>query len=351
MSKKFINEIKVNERIDSFFMLRKKKLKLTKYDKPYLELGLSDKTGKIEGRLWDDADKFNEEAETGDVVRVIGTIDKFREEKQIKVDSIEKADDRAYRFEDMVRVVENRERIFDKTISFLRDIKNPWVLALAEEFIKDRDLMGKFMDGIGAKNWHNAYIGGLLEHTHEVMFITHEMCDLCPEADRDIALFGAFVHDIGKICELDPKKLEYTIEGGLLGHISIGHNILMEKIRNIPDFPYELRLRIEHIILSHHGEYEQQSPVLPKTIEATIVYHTDELVSQTNAVKEIQKREADEGKVWSNYVSIKGRKYYIKHAEDEDWKQTAQSNDGKEQGKRSKGNRSGKDQDLFNGSK
>ena len=113
--------------------------------------------------------------------------------------------------------------------------------------------------------------------------------------------------------------LEYTIEGGLLGHIAIGLKILAEKISKIPDFPKDLSLRLEHIILSHHGEYEQQSPVLPKTLEATIIYQTDELVSQANAIKEIQLQQGEEGRVWSNFVGIKGRKYYIKNSREEEW--------------------------------
>jgi len=160
-----------------------------------------------------------------------------------------------------------------------------------------------------------------MEHTYEVMYISGKMCDLCKEADRDVAFFGAFIHDIGKVFELDAKKLEYTVEGGLLGHIAIGYRILTEKISEVKDFPYDLRLRLEHIILSHHGEYEQQSPVLPKTLEATIIYHSDELVSQANAIKEIQVGQKAEGKLWSNYVTIKSRKYFIKTADEESWKE------------------------------
>jgi len=322
MDKKFISDFKVNEKIDSVFILRKKNLKLTKYDKPYLEMTIADKTGKIEGRLWDNAEKFNEAASTGDFINVQGTVDKFREEKQLKVDSISKADERSFQYEDMVRVVEDREKFYSLILGYLSNIKNPWISALAESFTSDEKLMRLFKDGIGGKSWHNAYIGGLMEHTYEVMYISGQMCDLCVEADKDIALFGAFVHDMGKVHELDAKKLEYTVEGGLLGHITIGYRILTEKIGDIKDFPHDLRLRLEHIILSHHGEYEQQSPVLPKTLEATIIYHADELVSQTNAIKEIQNRERAEGKLWSNYVSIKNRKYFIKTPEDEPSKES-----------------------------
>ena len=312
MGKKFINELKVNEKVNSYFILRKKNLKRTKFDKPYLELSFQDKTGKIEGRLWDDAEKFDETVETGDVVQVKGLVDKYREEKQLKVDFIARADDRAFRYEDMVRAVENRDEIVNKIIDYMRQIENPWIKNLSEEFINDTQLMSMFKDGLGGKSWHNAYIGGLAEHTYDVIHIVDQMCGLYPEADRDIALFGAFIHDIGKVYELDAKNMEYTVQGGLVGHIVIGHNILTEKIGNIRDFPGDLKTLLEHIILSHHGEYEQQSPVLPKTLEATIVYQTDALVSQANAIREIKSAQAEEGKEWSSFVTIKKRKYYIK---------------------------------------
>ncbi|MBU1127972.1 MAG: HD domain-containing protein [Candidatus Omnitrophica bacterium] len=319
MGKKFVSELKINEKIDSCFILRKKNLKRTKYDKPYLEMTLADKSGVIESRMWDDAEKFNEKAETGDIVLVKGTVDKYREEKQLKVDLIEKADDRAFRYEDMVRIADNGEKIRDDIGGYIESIKNPWVRKLADSFTGDEALMAKFARGVGGKSWHNAYIGGLMEHTFEVMAIVDKMCSLYPEADRDVAIFGAFMHDIGKIHEIDEKKLEYTVEGGLVGHIAIGYRMLNEKIYGITGFPEELSLRLGHIVLSHHGEYEQQSPVLPKTLEATIIYQTDELVSQANAVKEIQLLQSGEGKVWSPYVALKSRKYFIRDRGEEGW--------------------------------
>ena len=319
MKKKFINTFKVNEQVDSCFLLKKKNLKLTKRDKPYIEMTLLDKTGAIEGRLWDDAEKFNMVAETGDIVHIKGVVDKFREEKQFKVDYMAKADEETFQYEDMVRVAKDREKISKNILTALGNMKNKWICSLADEFTADNGFMDMFKDGLGGKSWHNAYIGGLMEHTWEVMFVADKMCDLYPEADRDLTVFGAFIHDIGKVYEMDPKKMEYTTEGGLLGHITIGYRILNEKIGKISGFPADLKLRLEHIVLSHHGEYEQQSPVLPKTLEATIVYQTDELVSQANAVKELKQAESDEGKVWSNFIYIKNRKYYIKDIKGEDW--------------------------------
>ena len=134
MSKKYISDLKVNEQVNSFFMLKKKDLKLTKHDKPYLALELLDKTGKIEGRLWDEAEKYNEFVEVGDIVKVVGGVDKFREDRQLKVNSIHKADDRDFVFEDMVRVVEGKDEIFSKVITYLDSIENDCLKRLVESF-------------------------------------------------------------------------------------------------------------------------------------------------------------------------------------------------------------------------
>jgi len=320
MKKIFIKDFEVNQKIDSCFLLRKKNLKLTKADKPYLELTFSDKTGNIEGRLWDDAEKYFEIAETGDIVKTRSIVTEFKGDKQLKVDSFFKADDDDFVYEDMVRVADNRDQIFANIIEMLNGVENEWIKKLALKFTGDEKFVKLFSEGVGGKSWHNAYIGGLMEHTYEVMSVANKVCSLYPEADKSVTIFGSFLHDVGKIEEIDPRKMEYTIEGGLLGHIAIGYKILQDKIKLIEGFPQELAIRLSHIILSHHGEYEQQSPVLPKTLEAVIVYQTDELVSQANAIKEIKANERGEGKVWSNYVSIKNRKFFIKDEFSESWK-------------------------------
>jgi len=347
MEKKFVSGLKVNEQVDSFFMLSKKNLKLTKYDKPYLEVSLQDKTGKIEGRLWDKAEDFSEKIETGDIVRVIGTVDKYREEKQLKIDHIEKADDRSFKYEDMVRVAQNRDEIFNRMMMLLGTVRNEWLASLVRKFTGNLDFIARFKDGLGGKSWHNAYIGGLMEHTFEVMYIADQMCRLYPQADRDVTIFGAFIHDIGKVYELDPRKMEYTVEGGLIGHVTIGHKILVSHMNTVKDFPKDLSMRLEHIILSHHGEYEQQSPVLPKTLEATIIYQTDELVSQANAVKEIIQSQSEEGKVWSNFVTIKNRKYYIKGPEGESWKEKTTGKTSQKHALAGDSGDNAKEEDLF----
>jgi len=309
---KYIKDLKNNERVDTVYLLKKKEMQKTKDNKPYLKLTLADKTGAIEGRVWEDAQIFDRRAEPGDFVSVKGSVDVWKDNVQLKVEDIKKADPSSYKPEDMMRTVDDIDGIMAKIHGYLSGIRNKWIRLLADEFYKDTGLMAKFKKAPGAQNWHNAYIGGLAEHSYEVMYIADKVCDLYPDADRDLCLIGAFMHDIGKTEEIDPAQFEQTLQGGLIGHLPLGFEILSHKLSGIRDFPDDLAAVLKHIVLSHHGEYEQQSPILPKTLEATIVYQADELMSQANAIKELINAQAGFNKTWSNYVTIKQRKYLLK---------------------------------------
>ncbi|MDP2942195.1 MAG: HD domain-containing protein [Candidatus Omnitrophota bacterium] len=307
-----IKELKAGQPIETAFLLKKKETLKTKEGKLYLRLVFADKTGEIEGRMWDNVAGVEAAVDSGSVVIVSGTVDVWKNDKQIKVDGLRAASEKEYKPTDLIRAVENPEELFKKVNSYLGGISDKHLSILADRFLEDTDLMSRFKKSPGASSWHNAYIGGLLEHTYEVMYISERVCELYPQADKDLVLIGAFVHDIGKVIELDPNTLQYTLDGGLIGHLTLGFDILSKKISGIKDFPKDLELKLKHIILSHHGEYEQQSPVLPKTLEATIVYQADELTSQANAVKELIEAQSGGDKEWSNFVGIKSRKYLLK---------------------------------------
>ncbi len=309
--KKFIRELKPQEEVQAVFLLKKKELQKTKGNKPYLKLSLCDRTGVIEARVWDNAELFDARIDAGDMVWVKSTAELWQDVLQLKVDDVRLAAADEYRLEDIVRTVEDRDALLEKVKRYLGSGPDTWLTRLTKSFLEDDVFMKRFIDSPGARSWHNAYIGGLLEHTYEVMVVVDTMCGLYPDADRQMCLLGAFLHDIGKITEIDPKTFEYTLEGNLLGHLPIGFEMLCEKIGAIKNFPKARAALLKHIVLSHHGEYEQQSPVLPKTLEATVIYHADELASQANAVKELIQAQRHIGKVWSGFVNIKNRRYLL----------------------------------------
>jgi len=309
-----IKELKGGEGLTpAVFLLKKKELLMTKENKPYLKLEFADRTGTIEGRLWEGAARIDRQFETGTAVAVYGTVELWRQNVQVKVEDMRPAAAQEYAIGDLIRSVENPEELFEKIKSCLRkNIANRWLSLLVGKLLDDAGFSAAFQKAPGAHSWHNAYCGGLMEHTYEVMVIVEKMCELYPEAQKDIALVGAFLHDIGKIYELDSTTFEYTPAGGLLGHLPIGYELVSDVIKSLKDFPEDVALHLKHSILAHHGEYEQQSPVLPKTLEAIIVYHADELVSQANAVKEVIASQATGDREWSNFISIKNRKFFLK---------------------------------------
>ncbi len=314
----FIKDLKAGKLVNEVFLLKTKQIGKTKDNKPYLRLAFADKTGTIEGRLWDDAEEIEKRVDTGDFVFIMGSVDEWKGNMQIKVEDMRRAMPDEFNAADLIRCVENINELFEEFKECIyRNVTSRWVLLLVNSLIDNEDFILRFKKAAGARSWHNAYTGGLLEHTYEVMVIVEKMCDLYREANREIAIAGAFLHDIGKVFELDSTTFEYTKEGNLLGHLSMGFEIVSREIRNIKGFPQDIALHIEHIILSHHGEYEQQSPVLPKTLEAIIVYHADELVSQANAVKEIMKTQSYGDREWSNFVGIKNRKFFLQRVKEE----------------------------------
>jgi 3'-5' exoribonuclease len=312
MPKQFIKDLKVGDRVASVFILKKKDLQKTKENKPYLRLTVADKTGSIEGVMWEYAETADANIDNGMPVFVKGLVSSYKENMQLKVDEARPATSEEYKLDDIIRAISDIEGLYSKVKKYLDAISDKWVALLVKSFVEDKDFIERFKKSPGARSWHNAYIGGLMEHTWEVMYIVDKTCDIYPLAIRDIAIAGAFFHDIGKTVELDPSTFEYTIEGGLIGHLPLGFEILSKRMASIEGFPQDLATHLRHIILSHHGEYEQQSPVLPKTLEATIVYHADELTSQANAVKEIIEAQSKGPRDWSNYVTIKSRQYFLR---------------------------------------
>jgi 3'-5' exoribonuclease len=311
-----INQFREGEQIKAVMLLKKKELGKTKNDKPYLKLEFADKSGTIEGRMWEVTGCANKDVETGSAVLVTGSVTVWRGSTQLNVDDLSPAPPDSYTRSDLVRCVDNIEKIISSIQAiFSRHMKNPWGIQLIKSFFEDESFMTHMKKAPGARSWHNAYVGGLLEHTYEVLAIVEKMFELYPEINKDVALIGAFLHDSGKMLELDPETFEYTHDGSLIGHITIGYELLSAHIQKIPGFPEDLARHLKHILLSHHGEYEQQSPVLPKTLEAVIVYHADNLVSQANAVREIMKSNEGSTNDWSNFITIKNRKFFLQRVD------------------------------------
>ncbi len=309
----FVNHLVANATVNDSFLLTKKELRSGPRGGPFLLLSLADRTGEIDAIMWNKADAVARVVEEGDIVTARGTIGIYQDRLQFRADSIEKVPREDVKIEDYVYVLENRDALLSKLRDLLGSIENEWLARLTRLFLDDKSFIEKFTTTPAGKKWHHPYIGGLLEHTYEVVCICAKMAELYSEIDRDLLLSAAFLHDIGKIHEMAAADaIRYTDEGKLLGHIVMGTQMALDKMRQIEEFPDSLRLQIEHAILSHQGEYEQASPVLPKTLEACVLYHADNLDAQTNAFVGVIERTQERSDAWSEYLPIIGRQIWTK---------------------------------------
>ncbi len=290
MSKKYIKDLHEGDLVSSYFGVLIKSLRKTKTDKDYLDLILIDRTGRINAKVWDKIENVKDSFEKGDAVAIKGQVVSFNEEIQIKVDSIRCVDleiDKKYGFNflDLFPTTEkNIDKMWNEVQEFIQSIQDPYLKSVVS------DIYSKFEDLIkiypASMMLHHPFRGGLLEHIHSMSKLAVPICENYPELNRDLVLSGILLHDIGKLRELEPDlATSYTDEGNFIGHIVLGRDILLEAISRIDNFPEILKLKLEHIILSHQGKYEWQCPKEPEFLEALIVYFIDVMDTRVNQMK------------------------------------------------------------------
>ena len=320
LKSKTIRELKPGEPVTSFFVIRKMELKTKRDGTPYLLLGLGDSTGRISATQWNNAKSVYESFKVGDIVKVKGNVSTYKDTLQLSVERIRKAEpsDKI----DVKAFVQKGKIDIETLAKSFRDaiesIRNTHLQKLLRKIFDNPQFFNHFQDAPGGKLWHHAYLGGLLEHTMAVVKICETMCQLYPSADRDILITGALLHDIGKMEEYGYSQgfIDFTDEGRLWGHISIGAQrvrAIIEEIEKEEGFPVELKKEILHLILSHQGKLEPGSTVLPQTLEAMILYYSDEMDSKANALLHIIERDSESGRQWSQYIQLLDRFIYLKN--------------------------------------
>lgn len=316
MNQKLIAELMPGDAVLSFFIVRKKELKEKKStNDAYLSFDFGDRSGRVRGSLWKEIAEANMEIQLGDVAKVKGRVITFLDQNHISIDKIRKAtpDDHIDFEWFLPHTDQDVEKMQAELLSYLKKIKNPPLKNLINAFINDQQFLSRFCRAPGGKLWHHAYIGGLLEHTLSVMMISQFICQHYKKSvNSDLLLSAAFLHDIGKIEEFSTQGfINYSTPGRLMGHIVLGTNMIMEKISQVLEFPANLQEQILHCILSHHGQKERGSPVVPMTLEAIILNYVDELDSSVAAFQRIMSKEKEPGKAWSNYVNLIDRFLYL----------------------------------------
>jgi 3'-5' exoribonuclease len=292
-----------NKVITSSFVVSSKQTKSKKSGEPYLDLNLTDRTGSLQAKMWDNVEECVEGFEQDDIVKVKGLINKYNHRWQLTVHKVRKMDAAEIEFSDYLpKTSKDVDELWRTLGEFVASMQDPHLRRLLELFMADPEIARDYRNAPAAKTMHHACIGGLLEHVVSLF----RSCDLVvrnyPFIHRDLLLTGAFLHDIGKVRELTyARAFSYTTEGQLLGHMIIELEMLHDKLAQIPGFPPQLKILVEHLIISHHGQYEFGSPKLPMFPEALMLHYLDDLDSKMEAMRAQFERDADLDSPWTGY--------------------------------------------------
>ncbi len=309
-----VAELQVGQAVRSVFMAKYKQLS-DFASKPgrYLTLTLFDKTGEIKAIVWDDGDGTYSIFEDGDVVRVEGHVTEYRGTPQITVEALHKCTRADYDLSLFLpRTKEDVTRLLYELQGRAEAFTNVCLRQLVLEFLDNPEFAGAFVQAPAAKSIHHAVLGGLIEHTANVVMLCETMSQLYPVIDSELLVTGAILHDIGKIVEYTyDGPFDLSNEGKLVGHVIIGERMVAQAMEGILDFPQTLALKLRHMILSHHGKLEWGSPKRPKTLEAMALHladYADASVAQFSEIVE-ESREAEGG--WTSYHKRLERQIYL----------------------------------------
>ncbi len=292
-----------NQTITSFFVVAVKQVKTKKSGELYLSLVLADRSGQLQANMWDNVNDAISGFEQDDFVKAKGVVHKYNGRWQLTLHKVRKLGDSEIDYADYLpKTPKDVEQLWQTLCSFVDSFENPWLKSLLKKFCADEALVAAYKNAPAAKTLHHAFVGGLLDHVVSLLTV----CDLAarnyPQVNRDLLLSGAFLHDIGKLHELTyQRSIAYTTKGQLLGHMIIELEMLHEKIAHVPGFPDELKVLLEHLIISHHGEYEFGSPKLPMFPEALMLHYLDDLDSKMESMRAQFEREAELETAWTSY--------------------------------------------------
>ncbi len=313
MKKQFVDTLQEGDVVNDYFVATRKDLRDTQNGNKFLGMVSKDRTGDIGGVMWNNAVAAAGKFEVGDVVNVKATVGSYQERLQLRVDQVLPLRKGEFDLEDLVFVPEESSGVFATFRDLMMTVEHPSLAALVKAFFDDEDLMGRFATAAAGKKWHHAHPGGLVQHCYEMARIAETMCELFTQLDRDLLMTAILVHDIGKLDEMSHDLfVDYTTAGKLVGHLQMGCDMVGEKIKAIPDFPETLRLQLFHMILSHHGELENGSAVVPKTLEAIVLHHIDNLDAQANAFVRIVEETKGRRQEWSDYIGLIQRQVWTK---------------------------------------
>ena len=320
---RYIRDLRPNETVTDYFLVQSKDVRLKKDGDPYLSLVLSDRTGRLEAKMWEGIEEVVGTFDSADFIKLQGLTQIYRQRPQITVQRLRRAEESEVRLADYLPHTEkNVDEMFSGLLATVGGMQNPHLKGLLEAFLDDEEIAARLKTAPAAKSLHHAFIGGLLEHITSLLELASRVAPHYELIDQDLLITGIVLHDLGKIYELDAQRtFDYTDEGRLLGHITIVLRLLDRQCAAIEDFPAKWKLLVEHMILSHHGKYEFGSPKLPSFPEALTLHYLDDLDSKLENMRAALADSPVEDSDWTAYSRslerfVLNKERFLAHSDD-----------------------------------
>jgi len=315
MKKQYVSDLKAGQLVQDIFYLANREIRDRKGGGSFLVLELSDRTGSISGKVWDNAKTLSLQAIPGQFLKISGSVREYSGSIEIAVSDLTIIPyDQIAKDDFIPKSQYNREELFAELKEYLIQITNPFLSKLVNRFLEDKEFVEQFKLAPGAARVHHAYLGGLLEHTVFMLRLSKTMAKVYPKIDYPLLVTGIILHDVGKVKEyVYDKVIDHTLEGRLLGHIVQGYEMISTQIDEIKGFPAELRRVLLHMILTHHGHLEFGSPKTPKFVEAFLLHMLDYIDARAMMFQEAT--EKNKGVKWTEYHQFLETNVYIKDQE------------------------------------
>ena len=312
MEKIFISQLQDKQSVSSIFLAKNKVSLKDKRGKSYVSFLLSDSTGDVDAKIWDNAEAFENTFQSGDIIFVKGLVQTYQNRKQFVVHKIERYEGEIDIKDYIKSSALAPEDMYRDLLAEVEKFKNQPLQQLILDTLNDPTVKPLLMVAPAAKTIHHAKRGGLLEHILSISKLCRRVGEHYAQLDTEILIFGAIFHDIGKIWELqiDDRGISYTDKGRLLGHMALAVELVEKKCQKIFNFPESLKDICKHMILSHHGKQEYGSPKVPQTLEAYVLWMLDDLDSKVDAISAVLELPSGDGR-WSQYSSLFERHFLI----------------------------------------
>jgi 3'-5' exoribonuclease len=304
MKNPYIAQLEPNELVYGIFLVQHKDVRQKKSGEPYLSLVLSDRTGDLDARMFENAQEVLDTFERDSFVRVKGTLQVFQNRPQLAIHKIQPVPDSEVDIADFLPASKrDRNEMFAEVQQWISSMTNPCLKQMMEHIFADEALAMAYRTAPAAKSVHHAYIGGLIEHVLSMCHIAKFTAAHYPDIDFDLLLTGVLLHDIGKTTELFyERSFGYSNEGQLIGHIVKGIRIVEDAVRQVPGFSPELRDLVMHLVLSHHGTLEYGSPKVPVFLEAMLLHQIDTMDSKMECMRAAIEKDRSTN-LWTGYIA------------------------------------------------